>query len=125
MRFKTPFDRNLFLKSITKITRYRKGPLRLADMGFESNTPLFVKENLTPRNFKIYLEVLKLWKERKIASVYSRRGFVYAKLNRADQPFCIENLDDISILFRQQSEYNDCSTINVNNGTTCNYANFE
>lgn len=106
VRFGTPFDKNNILKSISSLLRMRKGPLTLNDIGIDSDTPFNVKENLTPKNFRIYIEAIKLWKDNKLSSVFSMRGIVYAKVNRSDTPIRIDSIDNIYSLFRSQSNHN-------------------
>lgn len=109
VRFDTPFERNFLLKAISNFLRIRKGQLLLSDVGFDSNQPFNVKENLTQRNFLLYIEAVRLWRDNKLESVYSRRGIVYVKVNRADEPSRIDSFDDIKKLnlFRMQRGNNN------------------
>lgn len=104
VRLKKPYDRNFVLKSISNLMQTREGPLTLYDIGFNSDVVFNVKENLTPKNFKIYIEAVRLWKDNKVASVYTRHGIVFVKVNRSDQPTPMESINDIFNLFRPQHE---------------------
>lgn len=106
VRFESHLDRNFVLKSVANFIRMRKGFLCLNDIGFDSNTAIFIKENLTPCNFRILIEALRLKKQQQLSTVFSMRGIVYVKLNDTEDSRRIETLDELQNLFRTANNNN-------------------
>lgn len=100
IKFYTPFEKNYFLKTVALHRNKFKSPLRLSDAGFESDTPFYINENLTPHNYGIFKTALKLKKDKILKTVYSLRGIVYVKQNENDEPISIIFPDQLQPFFR-------------------------
>ena len=93
IKFTRPYDRNYVLTSIKNYVRETKDPFRLNLIGFDSQTPFYLNENLTPDNHRIFLRAHSLKKGKIIASAFTFRGFVYIKTQGSDEPMRIEEID--------------------------------
>ena len=99
-------ERNQLMRSLALYRRNNnnKGMLRLNNIGFESDSPIYVNENLTSRNNNIMRAVSKYKREKTIAAAYTLRGSIFIKLHNNNSPIAINSmdvLDDvISNLFR-------------------------
>lgn len=95
----SPFEKNYLLKCIAKFRSENKTHLCLRQAGFDSDEPIYINENLTPHNHKIFKEALLLKKNKKIKSTFSLRGLVYVKKFDLDDPVLIEFSEDLHRLF--------------------------
>lgn len=104
------YDRNYILKSLSNFRKNTKSQFCLNNIGFNSNKQIYINENLTSHNFKILQAALKLKRQKDISSAYSLRGLIYIKMKPTDEPILIEDISDLSRLFR-----NNCEDAAVNN----------
>lgn len=100
VKMHAPYEKNYLLKTIAKYRHDNKSTLCLKHVGFDSMKPIYINENLTPDNHKIFQEALKLKKEKCLKSVYTQRGLVYVKKNDSDDPVYVEFFDELQRLFR-------------------------
>lgn len=100
-KFHFPYEKNFLLKSIAKYRRDNETTLCLKDAGVESDQPIYINENLTPYNHKIFKEALSLKKGGKISDAYTLRGLVYVKKLNSDEPILIEFPGELKKLFRE------------------------
>lgn len=104
VKFSTPYQRNLILKSISNFIRRKKEPLKLFILGFDANVPFYVNENLTPLTYGIFLQALRLKRDKHIDSVYTKRGKVNVKLRNSDE-FCqISTIEHLNKLIHPSDE---------------------
>lgn len=103
----SPYDRNFILKTLSNFRKNTKSQFCLNNIGFDSNKPIYVNENLTSCNFKILQSALKLKRQKNISSAYSLRGLIYIKIKPTDEPIMIEDISDLSHLFR--NNYGDAA----------------
>lgn len=99
-KLQTPFEKNYILKVITDYKRNLKKQLNLRQIGFESDVPFYIHENLTPFNHRILKSALRLKKDKQIKSVYTIRGIVYIKMLDSESPVCLKTFDELNDLFR-------------------------
>ena len=98
----TTYERNYVLTSIKNYVRETKDTFRLNLIGFDSQTPFFLNENLTPDNHRIFLRAHSLKKDEIISSAFTLRGFVYIKTQGSDEPMLIEEIDELDQFFQPQ-----------------------
>lgn len=103
VKFFTPYQRNMFLKSIAYDIK-QNGPLKLSILGFDTNVPFYVNENLTPLNYGIYLQALRMKRDKILESVYTRRGKVNVKLHNTDDFYQILSIEDLYKLLHPADE---------------------
>lgn len=102
-KFRSPYDKNFFLKNLSKFKKSTKSNLTLNHIGQQSNNPIYINENLSNTNYKILQEAVRLKKTKNITSAYTFRGLVYIKHNSSDQPRCIEHVDVLKQFFRESA----------------------
>lgn len=105
----SPFDKNYVLKNISMFRKSNKSNLLLKHIGYDSDNPFYVNENLTTYNYKIFLNALKLRKQKHLESVFTLRGLVYVKRAITDPPILIDCIDQLTQLFRENSEQTLCT----------------
>lgn len=96
----TPFVKNYILKMLAQFRKKFNGQLCLHHIGFDSNQCVYINENLTSTNFKILQTGIKLKRQKKITSIYSFRGLIYAKTAPNTEPIHIANEVDFDQFFR-------------------------
>lgn len=99
-KLQSPYDKNFLLKSISKFRRDNKTSLCLNHVGMQSDQPIYINENLTPHNHRIFKEALRMKKEKKLNAAYTLRGLVYIKTFTSDDPVLVEFFEDFDKLFR-------------------------
>lgn len=105
-KFGTSYQRNFVLKSISNFIRHNKEPLRLSLLGFDANNPFYVNENLTPLNYKTFLQALRYKRDRLLESVYTMRGKVKVKLPNSGD-FCqVNTIDELNTLLERNDPKN-------------------
>lgn len=100
----TPFDKNFVLKNIARFRKSINSNLVLSHAGFDSNKPFYINENLTNHNYKIFQNALKLKRQKHLESVFSLRGLVYVRRPGSDSPTLVENIEQLTNLFRETPE---------------------
>lgn len=110
----SPYDKNFFLKSLSNYMKLNKKNLMLNMLGFDSNKPFYVKENLTNSNYKILQNAVRLKKQNHLQSAYTYRGLVYVKRLRTDDPICIEHIADLDHFFRDHAVPDELVTVQPN-----------
>lgn len=101
VKLHSPFEKNFLLKSISKFRRENRANLNLRHAGYESNVNIYVNEDLTPNNHKIFKAALNMKKSNQnIKSTFTLRGLVYVKKIDSDEPILVEFLEDLNKLFR-------------------------
>lgn len=76
----SPYDKNFILKTLTQFRQVNKTNFLLNHIGYGSNAPFYVNENLTSSNHKILLSTLKLKKSKHIFTTFTNRDLVYLKM---------------------------------------------
>lgn len=107
VKFETPYSRNFFLRTISVFMRRNKEPLKLHILGFDSNVPFYINENLTSTNYNLFLHAVRMKKEKRLTSVYTMRGVVYIKLIGSDDSRNISSIDDLNVLLYPPSSTNN------------------
>lgn len=83
-------------------SRYmRTRKLSLSMIGFSVDKRVFVNENLGPTARDIRSKALKLRKEGKLRSVFTKNGTVYIKRSLDDHDVAVSSIDDLELLFHQ------------------------
>lgn len=100
IKFNTPYEKNYFLRIVAAHRRKFKSPLRLSNAGFQSDTPFYINENLTPHNYGIFKTALGLKKDMVLKTVFTLRGIVYVKQNENDEPINIIFPEQLNQFFR-------------------------
>lgn len=96
VNFLSPYDKNFFLKRFFDFKKRNNNyTVSLNDLGFNSNKPFYINENLSNTNYKIFREATKLKKDKCVQSAYTFRGLVYIKRCSTDEPICIAHLDSL------------------------------
>lgn len=95
----SPYEKNFLLKSIAKYRREYKTQLSLNHAGIQSDQYIYLNENLTPHNHKIFKAALRLKKDNKISAAYTLRGLVYIKKINSVEPILIEFFDELNKFF--------------------------
>jgi hypothetical protein len=70
--------------------------LKLVDVGMAADQRIYINENLTPLNQKIYAEAMRIKKENKIASVSTFHGVVNVKKKQGDKYVPIRDLTELN-----------------------------
>lgn len=96
----SPNDKNFILKTISKYRRENKTQLSIAMCGFDSNNHLFVNEDLTKENYKIYKTAIKYKKQKLLSAAFTLRGLVYVKQTEQDRGVRIDSLEHLNNFFR-------------------------
>lgn len=95
VNFLSPYDKNFFLKCFFDYKKRNGKCLCLNDLGFDSNSPFYINENLSNTNYKLFREAFLLKKQKLIHSAYTFRGLVYVKRCASDEPVCIVHSDSL------------------------------
>lgn len=103
VNLETPYEKNFLLKSLSKYRKDNKLVLCQNHFGFESNKPVYINENLTPHNHRIFKEALHMKRNKKIKSAFTLRGLVYIKKFESDEPILIEFLEELMDTFRENN----------------------
>lgn len=93
VKLMSPYDKNFFLKCLSSYKKDNNNQLILNTIGFDSNNPFYINENLSNSNYKIFQEAIRLKKMKFIQSAYTFRGLVYVRRDVRDDPICIEHID--------------------------------
>lgn len=112
VKFFSPYDKNFFLKSLGIYKKLNKTNLMLKILGFQSEMPFNINENLTNSNYKIFREAVTLKKRQFLHSAYSFRGLVYVKRAKDDSPTCIDHIDALEP-FRGYATYTENCNISA------------
>ena len=97
VKLASAYCRNQFMRSMAHHRRNtNKTILRLTDIGFQSDIPIYVNENLTAHNSVIMRAATKFKKEKKIVAAYTLRGHVYIKLQKDNPPIATNSMDALN-----------------------------
>lgn len=96
------YEKNFILKSVANFRKNTKGNLLLNYIGYGSDTPFYINENLTPFNHKIFRSAMELKKNNKISASFTMRGLVYIKVYEKDKPIRINSIEHLNDLFRNE-----------------------
>lgn len=75
-----------------------KNKITLSSIGLNSNKTIYVHERLTKHNYTILREGLKLKKQHKISSIFTRNGSVHVKKNPTDACIIIRDLSQYAAI---------------------------
>lgn len=100
VKFCSSQERNYLLKCAKQYKRATKSNLTLQMFGYNSNTPIFLNEDLTGSNYRIFREALKLKKKRCVSRVFTLRGIVYVKSLNSDNTVRVDALDQLNCFFQ-------------------------
>lgn len=106
----TPRERNTLLKTISYYRRESKSQLTLNILGFNSNTPFFINEDLTTDNYNILQASLKLKRKKLINTSFTMHGIVYIKFCHSDRPIRIHSTQQLRSLFREDTQMSNSQT---------------
>lgn len=96
----TAHERNNILRATNNFKRHNKTHLYLRIVGFDSDAPFFVNEDLTSANYKLLQAALRLKRKKMVSAVFTLRGVLHVKCNDADTALRIESIDRLNSLFR-------------------------
>jgi hypothetical protein len=96
VKFISTRDRNTFYR---KYFQHRS--LNLSEIGFASNTRVYITENLTGHNLEIYKAALTLRNEKKLFSVSTSHGTVMIRFKDGDKPVEAKTLAALSNISQQ------------------------
>lgn len=118
----SPYDKNFVLKSLALFRKSFKTQLRLQHIGYNNNNcKVYINENLTSKNFKIFRTAMDLVKKNRLASAFTLRGLVYIKANTNDQPNRIEDIRELEMFFPTADDnYQNNNNQNINNENSNN-----
>lgn len=102
VKLNSAYDKNYILRTLANFRKVNKSNLLLDYIGYGSNAPFYINENLTSTNHKILKSTINLRKSRKIFATFTMRGLVYIKINENDKPVCIHFIDDLKNFFRDE-----------------------
>lgn len=111
LQFFSSQDRNFFLRTISKYKRETKSQLSLASLGFKSNAHIYINEDLTNNNYKIFREALKYKKQKQLSSAYTLRGLVYVKRIGFDRSVRMDDIEELNFFLSNNElskKENDC-----------------
>lgn len=100
VRLQTPAAKKEILREIARYKKSKNDVLRLKDAGFDSERPIYLNENLTKKNHRIFKHAKELKKKNKISSVFTLRGLVHIKITPEDAPMVMETFEQINNFFR-------------------------
>ncbi|KAL9694708.1 hypothetical protein quinque_013993 [Culex quinquefasciatus] len=96
LQFAIPNQKNDFYSKYL-----RSHSLTLRQVGFQTDSRVYVNESLTPSARKIKAKAMELKKEGKLASVFSRSGVINVKAASSDQSLQIKTTEDLQRFQRQ------------------------
>lgn len=102
----SPYDKNFVLKSIANFRKLNKTSLLLNSIGFDSDRPFYINENLTMVNYKILQAAIKLKNVKRLKAAFTMRGIVYVKVDGNDPAIRVESLEELDNLFRSENQHN-------------------
>lgn len=118
VRMWSPYDKNFFLKILSSFKKNNKDfYFRLRQIGFDSNSPFFVNENLTQTNYQILQAAVRLKRQKRLHSAFTIRGLVYVKRQPDDKAFRIDEYDQLSRLDMFFPDHHGSETV-ANHGET-------
>lgn len=97
------YEKNFILKTLASFRKANKSNVLLNYIGYDSDAPLYINENLTAHNHKIFRSAIELKKMKKIFASFTIRGLVYIKIEERDKPICIESIEQLNDLFRDEN----------------------
>jgi hypothetical protein len=89
-KFSNRFDRMDFFRAYLKDIN-----LKLSDIGLTTDTRIYLSDNMTTMNRRIFQAAWKLRDEKKIFSVKTISGKVYIRIREADMPIAISHLSEL------------------------------
>lgn len=90
IKFSNRFDRMDFFRAYLKDTN-----LKLSDIGFTVDTRIYLSDNLTSMNRRIFQMAMKMRTEKKIFSVKTVAGKVYIRIVEEDTPIAISHHSEL------------------------------
>lgn len=90
--------------------------LCLKDIGFESERRIFIKENLTPMNYKIFKACATAKSHNLISKYHTRDGVCFVSLPSSDKLIAVHSISFLNGLIGNKSPANETS--NANNRRT-------
>ena len=109
----SPQDKNNFLRTAAKHIRDTGNPLRLRDLGFDSDQPFYINEQLTAANHKILKHAIRFKRQEQLFSVFTRRGLTHVKISDKSNVISIQSIEQLNLLVN--TEINN-ATINLDPG---------
>lgn len=100
----TSQERNSVLRAISVYKRQCKKQLTLNIFGANSQSAVYVNEDLSSDNYKILQAALKLKRRKFLAVSYTLHGIVYIKHSISDRPTRIDTIEQLNNLFRGHME---------------------
>lgn len=77
---------------------FKKKTLKLKDIGLSTDLRIFVGDNLTPQNSKIFSTASQLKKNKVIYSLSTKHGQIWITLNASDKPVVVASLRHLNAL---------------------------
>lgn len=107
VKLMSPYDKNYFLKTLNEFRKINKCNLTLDMLGFDTNRPFYINENLTHSNYLILQDAIRLKRNNVIQSAYTFRGLVYVKRTTNDQPICIDRIEVLQQFYGERMPNNE------------------
>lgn len=92
MKFISQNARNEFYQRYWKTKN-----LSLIDLGFETDSRVYVQESLTKANHEIFKQAMSLKRDKKLSSVYTYNGLVYVKSQPESTGVLIDSISHLSV----------------------------
>lgn len=93
IKFQSPSDKIGVLKSTSHHCKQFKKPLCLKDIGFETVNRIYLNESLTTHNHILHRKALQLKLCKRLTSVFTRGGRVYAKTTSDSGAFMVDSCE--------------------------------
>ncbi|KAJ6647970.1 hypothetical protein Bhyg_03195 [Pseudolycoriella hygida] len=90
IQFTTSIYKREFMSSYFKF-----GQLKLSDIGCESNSRIYVSDNLTKHNSDIHHKALQLIKDKRLSKVTTRSGFIFVQQLNSDDIVKVSDLEGL------------------------------
>lgn len=108
VKFASTTDKSTFMG---KYLTYKS--LCLKDIGFQSDRRIFIKENLTPANYRVFRACSDAKRNESIAKLHTRDGICYIGRSSSDPMVAIHSIRQLSDFLGSSSGGNSSNTRNL------------
>lgn len=98
VKFHSSFDRTRTLSAFSRYGKKNHSSVSLKSVGFDSDNTISIFESLSVDNRKILQAAIKLRKQKKLHSAFSRRGGVFVRMSANSEPIAVTNNSELSDL---------------------------
>jgi len=113
VKLSSPRAKKSLLRSIAVLRRDKKTELALNHIGFESNTRIYINEQLTKHNYSILKAAVKMKKQNKFHAVFTRNGICQVNTDNAISVNSMQQLLALSRSLNNQSR--NAATVDIAN----------